>query len=134
MRLARWGGTASLAATALLAAVSASAQTSGATFTRNVAPILQEHCQSCHRSGSMAGIVSVYQRHDYAAEKRDALARWADHVDAVVSGRKANIVTLRDVSGITRMPRPIGWPTPHLKQPEMAIGACWPTIFSGIFR
>jgi integrase len=48
-----------------------------------------------HRSGSMAGIVGVYQRHDYAAEKRDALARWADHVDAVTSGRKANVVALR---------------------------------------
>jgi integrase len=48
-----------------------------------------------HRSGSMAGIVGVYQRHDYADEKRDALARWADHVDAVVSGRKANVVALR---------------------------------------
>jgi integrase len=48
-----------------------------------------------HRSGSMAGIVGVYQRHDYADEKRDALARWGDHVDAVVSGRKANVVALR---------------------------------------
>jgi integrase len=48
-----------------------------------------------HRSGSMAGIVGVYQRHDYASEKRDALARWADHVDAAVSGRKANVVALR---------------------------------------
>ena len=47
------------------------------------------------RSGSMAGIVGVYQRHDYAAEKRDALARWADHVDALVSGQKAVVVTLR---------------------------------------
>jgi integrase len=48
-----------------------------------------------HKSGSMAGIVGVYQRHDYAVEKRDALARWADHVDALVSGAKANVVTLR---------------------------------------
>jgi integrase len=48
-----------------------------------------------HRSGSTAGIVGVYQRHDYAVEKRDALARWADHVDALVSGKKANVVTLR---------------------------------------
>jgi integrase len=48
-----------------------------------------------HRGGSMAGIVGVYQRHDYAAEKRDALGRWADHVDAVVIGRKANVVALR---------------------------------------
>jgi integrase len=48
-----------------------------------------------HRGGSMAGIVGVYQRHDYAAEKADALAKWADHVDAAVGGRKANVVTLR---------------------------------------
>jgi integrase len=48
-----------------------------------------------HRSGSTAGIVGVYQRHDYAAEKRDALARWADHVDALVTGKKANVLTLR---------------------------------------
>jgi integrase len=48
-----------------------------------------------HRSGSTAGIVGVYQRHDYADEKRDALARWADYVDALVSGKKANVVALR---------------------------------------
>jgi integrase len=48
-----------------------------------------------HKSGSMAGIVGVYQRHDYASEKRDALQRWADHVDALVSGAKANVVALR---------------------------------------
>jgi integrase len=48
-----------------------------------------------HRGGSMAGIVGVYQRHDYADEKCDALARWGDHVDAVVSGRMANVVALR---------------------------------------
>jgi integrase len=48
-----------------------------------------------HKSGSMAGIVGVYQRHDYAAEKRDALTRWAEYVDALAGGRKANIVSLR---------------------------------------
>src|SRR5215831_4498332 len=48
-----------------------------------------------HKSGSTAGIVGVYQRHDYAAEKADALARWADYVDALVSRTKANVVTLR---------------------------------------
>jgi integrase len=48
-----------------------------------------------HRGGSTAGIVGVYQRHDYAAEKRDALQRWADHVDALVTGRKGEVVTLR---------------------------------------
>jgi integrase len=48
-----------------------------------------------HRGGSTAGIVGIYQRHDYATEKRDALQRWADHVDAVVGGKKGEVVTLR---------------------------------------
>ena len=48
-----------------------------------------------HKSGSTAGIVGVYQRHDYADEKRDALARWGDYVEALVTGQKANVVTLR---------------------------------------
>src|SRR5262249_21364075 len=48
-----------------------------------------------HKSGSFKGIVGVYQRHEYAAEKRDALSRWADHVDALVSGREAKVITLR---------------------------------------
>jgi integrase len=38
-----------------------------------------------HVSGSFAGIVGVYQRHDFADEKRDALAGWAAHVMTVVA-------------------------------------------------
>jgi integrase len=37
-----------------------------------------------HVSGSFAGIVSVYQRHDFADEKRAALALWAKHVAEIV--------------------------------------------------
>ena len=49
-----------------------------------------------HASGTFRGIVGVYQRHDFAAEKRDALARWADHVDDVVRGEPAGkVVKLR---------------------------------------
>src|SRR3546814_18792630 len=33
-----------------------------------------------HVSGSRAGIVGVYQRHDYFSEKRDALDLWAREV------------------------------------------------------
>jgi len=40
-----------------------------------------------HKSGSFRGIVGVYQRHEYAAEKRDALQRWANHVEGLVSGK-----------------------------------------------
>jgi integrase len=43
-----------------------------------------------HRSGSTAGIVGVYQRHDYADEKRTALEAWANHIDGLVSGKLAH--------------------------------------------
>jgi integrase len=50
-----------------------------------------------HVSGSFRGIVGVYQRHEYAAEKRDALQRWANHVEGLVSGKPADdkVVPLR---------------------------------------
>jgi integrase len=52
-----------------------------------------------HASGSFRGIVGVYQRHDFAAEKQDALARWADHIDVVVSGKPVGkVVSLRSRS------------------------------------
>ena len=49
-----------------------------------------------HISGSRGGIAGVYQRHDWATEKRAALDAWAGHVLAVVEGRTAipNVVTL----------------------------------------
>ena len=33
-----------------------------------------------HLSGSRAGIVGIYQRHDWAAEKRAALDAWSAHL------------------------------------------------------
>lgn len=48
-----------------------------------------------HVSGSRKGIVGVYQRHEYAEEKRAALDAWARRLDAIVSGAGAsNVVTL----------------------------------------
>ena len=48
-----------------------------------------------HLSGSRAGIVGVYQRHEWKDEKRAAFEAWATHVDAIVSGRKQdNVVPL----------------------------------------
>jgi integrase len=49
-----------------------------------------------HISGSRGGIAGVYQRHDWAAEKRAALEAWAAHVTAVVDGRTptGNVVRL----------------------------------------
>jgi len=49
-----------------------------------------------HVSGSFGGIVGVYQRHSFDAEKRIAMQTWAHHVEAVVTGDAAgNIVGLR---------------------------------------
>ena len=40
-----------------------------------------------HSSGTRAGIVGIYQRHQYADEKREALEQWAAHVEGIVSGQ-----------------------------------------------
>jgi integrase len=48
-----------------------------------------------HRTTTKAGItLGVYVQHDFAAEKRQALDLWADHVAAVVKGASSNVVTL----------------------------------------
>ena len=48
-----------------------------------------------HVSGSRAGIVGVYQRHDWATEKRQALDAWARRLEAIVGGAVAsNVVEL----------------------------------------
>ena len=50
-----------------------------------------------HISGSRAGIVGIYQRHEWADEKRTALAAWGARVEAIVEGREAmeNVTPLR---------------------------------------
>ena len=49
-----------------------------------------------HVSGSRSGIVGVYQRHDWAAEKRAALVAWSGHVEAALTGRpQGNVIQLQ---------------------------------------
>ena len=48
-----------------------------------------------HTSGSFRGIVGVYQRHEYADEKRHALDAWAAHINRIMSGKASNVVALR---------------------------------------
>ena len=49
-----------------------------------------------HSSGSFAGIVGVYQRHDFSDEKRKALDAWASFVMSVVEGKPgSNVVAIR---------------------------------------
>jgi integrase len=49
-----------------------------------------------HVSGTAAGIVSVYQRHDYADEKRAALDAWARLVADLVEGRADNVIRIEE--------------------------------------
>jgi integrase len=42
-----------------------------------------------HIAGSRAGIVGIYQRHQFETEKVAALAAWARHVEALVAGKPA---------------------------------------------
>ncbi len=45
-----------------------------------------------HRSGTVSGIARVYNRHDYADEKREALEAWANRVAAIVGEQTPNNV------------------------------------------
>lgn len=38
-----------------------------------------------HQSGAISGVAAVYQRHDFMAERRDALERWGRHVAELIS-------------------------------------------------
>jgi integrase len=38
-----------------------------------------------HQAGTISGVAAVYQRHEFLAERQDALERWAAHVARIVS-------------------------------------------------
>jgi integrase len=48
-----------------------------------------------HVTGSIAGVAAIYNRHEYLTERRAALDTWADHVNHIVTGKKANVTRLR---------------------------------------
>ena len=53
-----------------------------------------------HQSGSFRGVAGIYLRHDYSDEKRDALQRWGDHLEALATtGKPAKVVTFRGRRG-----------------------------------
>ena len=52
-----------------------------------------------HISGHKAGVAGVYNRANYACEKRRALDLWAEHVAAVVERRASKVVSLAARSG-----------------------------------
>jgi integrase len=48
-----------------------------------------------HKSGSIKGIAAVYNRYNYAAEKRQALEAWARRLSAIVTASEAtNVVSI----------------------------------------
>ena len=61
--------------------------------------IMPEVIEQClgHRVGGERGgsIRRVYQRYNYAKEKRAALNVWADHIELVLKGRASSVVALR---------------------------------------
>jgi hypothetical protein len=48
-----------------------------------------------HVSGHKGGVAGIYNRASYDKEKREALNLWAEHVMALVEGRKATVVPMR---------------------------------------
>ena len=38
-----------------------------------------------HQSGTISGVAAVYQRHDFLAERKDALDRWGAHVTTILA-------------------------------------------------
>jgi integrase len=48
-----------------------------------------------HSSGSKAGVAGIYNRTKYEPEVAAALARWCDHVLAIVEGRAPKVMPLR---------------------------------------
>src|SRR5947209_12913310 len=37
-----------------------------------------------HQAGTISGVAAVYQRHDFLAERSDALERWGSHVTRII--------------------------------------------------
>jgi integrase len=51
-----------------------------------------------HVSGAKRGVSGIYNRSDYAAQKRIALEKWSEHIETLVSGKRpSKVVNLRRV-------------------------------------
>ncbi len=46
-----------------------------------------------HQSGTISGVAAVYQRHDFLAERKDALERWGAHVTQIVADASTDRVS-----------------------------------------
>jgi integrase len=48
-----------------------------------------------HVSGHKAGVAGRYNHSTYTSQKAQALARWADHIESIVTGQPAKVVAMR---------------------------------------
>ena len=37
-----------------------------------------------HQSGTISGVAAVYQRHEFLAERKEALGRWGTHINRII--------------------------------------------------
>jgi integrase len=44
-----------------------------------------------HQSGTISGVAAVYQRHDFLAERREALERWGAYVSELIGGTRIDL-------------------------------------------
>jgi integrase len=51
-----------------------------------------------HQSGTISGVAAVYQRHQFLAERKEALEKWGVHVAQIVSAASAKRLHLRRVA------------------------------------
>ena len=58
-----------------------------------IAPHIVEACLN-HISGAKAGVAGTYNRAQYSVEKKDALERWAGHLERIVTAAE-NVVPIR---------------------------------------
>jgi integrase len=48
-----------------------------------------------HTCGSFRGVVGIYQRYEFAGEKRTALSAWAQHINSLISETSSTVLLLR---------------------------------------
>lgn len=70
-------------------------RTAATTMARLGVPVRVTEAVVNHISGTGGGIVAVYQRHDFADEKRQALEGYGRFVAELVDGKAGNVVRLR---------------------------------------
>lgn len=69
-------------------------RTAATTMARLGIPVRVTEAVLNHVSGTGGGIAGVYQRHDYADEKRRALEAWAQFLMAALNGKADNVVNI----------------------------------------